>query len=190
MSSTKTNTRTPIASNAAADTAIAPQEPRQHDVSQTATASLLAAVAAELTVTDRLAASGALFNIEPDRRMDNGPIMSGSIRDQQGVSIPVALFREVAESGEIYASLALGGKDRTRYYGRLFHSQTEAGNGPAYSGYIVVLPVTAPDQHSPEDWDKAHRLQVCGWRRRSADGSARISLQIAPRFVDTAELAF
>lgn len=194
MSSTNSNTRAAKKLKGTPPDTTLPTTPddgvKADEKSEAAAASILATASSELEVTTRLRATGALFNIERDQRKETGPIMSGSIRDDRGITIPVSLFPEVAESAEIYASLALGGKDRTRYYGKLFHSQIEAGNGPAYSGYIVVLPVTSKDQYSAEQWDKAERLQICGWRRRSADGKARISLQIAPRFVDSAELAF
>lgn len=158
----------------------------------------------ELEIADTLHAHGALFNILPERiaemknkaveaganpdELPNFPVMSGSIQDEAGHSIPVSVFREAAkETGELYASLSLGGRGCTKYYGKLFRQKGEGG-GPDYSGFIVVLPVTEPDQHSDEDWEAAKRLQVCGWKRRSANGQARISLSIAPRVVQDYEL--
>jgi len=159
--------------------------------------------APDLVITEHLHASGAVFKIHPDRiedmknrALDNGaevdslpnfPVMSGNIFDEAGMGISVSVFLEAAkETGEVYASLSLGGKDRTKYYGKLFSQSQD--NGPDYSGFIVVLPVDQPDQYSEEAWDKAPKLQVCGWRRRNANGQPRISLSIAPRVVAEGEL--
>jgi hypothetical protein len=169
----------------------APRAVRRSNAAAAASAAVAAAASLELAITQSLHASGALFNIEPERRKDNGPIMSGTLRADSGVAVPVSLFREQAEdTGLIYASLAIGGKAKTKFYGKLFHTENEPGSGPMYSGFIVVLPVDRPEQHSAEAWANAPGLQVCGWRRRSADGKARISLSIAPRSVDQKELAF
>lgn len=160
--------------------------------------------ARELEIVDTLHANGAVFNINPERiaemknkavegganpdELPNFPVMSGSIQDEAGNSIPVSVFREVAkETGEVYASLSLGGKGCRKFYGKLFRSKGEGG--PDYSGFIVVLPVTEADQYNEDEWEAAKRLQVCGWKRRSANGQARISLAIAPRVVQDNELA-
>lgn len=155
----------------------------------------------ELTITPTLFANGALFPIDPERiaemknkaieagadadDLPNFPRMSGNIQDESGTSIPVSFFVEHAETGVVYASLSLGGKERTKYYGKLFRT-TEGG--PDYSGFIVCLPVDKKDQYTEQQWEEAPRLQVCGWRRRSANGQARISLAIAPRVVGDSEL--
>jgi hypothetical protein len=159
----------------------------------------------ELTITRELFASGAVFNIKPERiaqmknkaveqganpdELPNFPVMSGSIQDEAGSSIPVSVFIEAAqETGEVYASLSLGGKGKTKHYGKLFQAKEGENGGPQYSGFIIVLPVTEADQYTEEEWADAPRLQVTGWRRRSANGQPRINLNVAPRVVADNEL--
>lgn len=157
----------------------------------------------ELAIVPTLFANGALFPIDAERLAEmknkaleggadpddlpNFPRMSGGIQDEHGNGIPVSMFVEHAqETGVVYASITLGGKERTKFYGKLFRSTTEGG--PDYSGFIVCLPVDQKDQYSEQEWEQAPRLQVCGWRRRSANGQPRISLAIAPRMVADDEL--
>lgn len=177
----------------------------RNNAAAAAAEAVAAAATLQLALSPLTHGSGALFNIEPQRieemrqklvaggadpqELPRLPVMSGTIQDGAGVAIPVSVFREVAqESGEVYASLALGGKDRTHYYGKLFRAKDD--NGPHYSGFIVVLPVNKGEEHAEAQWAAAPRLQVCGWRRRSANGNARISLSIAPRVVAENELSF
>jgi len=177
---------------------------RKTRAAATAAQALAAAAARQLELTTSTHGSGALFNIEASRIADmraklqeqgveeedmpNLPIMNGTIQNKDGVSIPVSVFREAAkETGEVYASLSLGGKGKTHYYGKLFRSKDD--NGPHYSGFILVLPVNKGDEFTEDQWADAPRLQVCGWKRRSANGMARISLAIAPKLVADSELA-
>lgn len=144
---------------------------------------------ADLVITAETHATGALFNIGEDRRVENGPIMQGSIRGDGGLSSPVSMFLEAAkQTGEIYATLSIGSKDRVHYFGRLFRGTSAAA--PTYSGYVHVLAVQTKQQYTDEQWQAAPKLQVCGWRRRSANGDARIQLTIAPKIVHEGELAF
>lgn len=142
----------------------------------------------QLVLTPALRGDGALFNVPTEDRTESGPLMRGQIRDADGRSISVSMFRETSEAGVVYASLALGSENQTHWYGKLF--RTDTAEGPHYSGYLSVLPVDKADQYTPEQWELAPRLQVCGWRRRSAGGDARIALAIAPKLVAADELAF
>ena len=151
-------------------------------------AAAVAAAAAELGLTPTLHATGALFNI--DERTDNGPLMSGSFSDEHGKTIPVSAFLEtVEETSAQYLSLSLGSKGKTHFYGKLFRNGAKGGS-PDYSGFLIVLGCDQADQHDADAWEQAPRLQVCGWRRRSASGKARIALTVAPKVVADDELSF
>ena len=141
--------------------------------------------------------TAVLFPVSDDRRTENGPLFSGSIK-LEDTQIPLAAFLKDAESGESqFLDLAVGARGQQHFSGRLFRS-TEKKNAksPDYTGYLIVLPMT-PDvrnEYTKEEWEAAPRLKVYGRRMRNADNSPRISLDIAPPKSDAPvgdnELAF
>ncbi|CAJ0807128.1 hypothetical protein [Ralstonia thomasii] len=141
--------------------------------------------------------TGVLFPVSDDRRSDNGPLFSGSIK-LEDTQIPLAAFLKDAENGESqFLDLAVGARGQQHFSGRLFrNTEKKNANSPDYSGYLVVLPMT-PDvrnEYTTEEWDAAPRLKVFGRRMRNADNSPRISLDIVPPKSDAPvgddELAF
>lgn len=143
-----------------------------------------------IVLPSELVTTGALFNIKTEDRIENGPIMSGSI-EVQDETMPVSGFHQIAESGLVYLGLSFGAENNTHYFGKLFRNENKRSvNAPDYTGYIALLPCTEKNQYTNEEWDNAPQLRVSGWRKRSADGTARIALSIAPSEVKEDELAF
>ena len=143
----------------------------------------------ELQVT-----TGALFNNNPG---DSGepdaskPIMSGSITVNENRRVSMSIWRKVAPSGLIYCDVSIGDEGRSRYYGRMFTTgASERPAAPHYNGYVKLLPVERSDQYTVEEWDAAPTMSLTGWRRRSADGSARIHVVLSLPEVADNELLF
>ena len=142
-----------------------------------------------LMISEKLKTTGALFNIVAEERIENGPIMSGSI-DIGNDKMPMSGFKAVAESGLEYLALSLGGAENTHYYGKLFRNEKLNNFSPDYTGFITVLPCVMAKEHSDEVWENAPVLRITAKRVRNADGGARIALTIAPAKVDAEELEF
>lgn len=145
-----------------------------------------------ITISERLTAGGALFNIAAEDRIENGPIMSGSIEVSKGLNIPVSAFKKLSENNLEYLSLSLGGEGKTHYYGKLFRKGADAKvNAPDYSGFISVLPCAGSgDEYSQDDWDNAPQLRIVANRERSLAGQAYIGMKITPKVVDANEVNF
>lgn len=144
------------------------------------------------TLTDRSKAQGALFNIaEPT---ENGPLMSGSLDLGGGKRVPLCGFlKQAKESDMQYLGLSLGEENGVHYYGKLFRQDGEkkGHNAPDYTGFLTVLAVEpGADPHTNDEWDNAPTLKVCGWRRRNAEGGARIALVVSSNIVDQNETAY
>ena len=147
-------------------------------------------------------AKGALFNVAPEDRKENGPIMTGSIEIGSEKFHISGFTRTASSTGELYLSVALSARlpdgytesdreNQLRYYGKLFRqSEKRSEASPDYTGFITVLPCTTPNQYTNDEWDAAPNLQVWAWRKRNADGTSRISLSIAPREVAAEEVNF
>lgn len=147
-------------------------------------------------------AKGALFNVEKSDIKENGPIMTGSIEIAEQKIMLSGFLRTSSTTGTNYLSLALSAplpegytdadkESQLRYYGKLFRQvEKRSMTSPDYTGFISVLPCTSQNQYTNEEWDDAATLQVWGWRKRSADGTSRISLSIAPREVADEEVNF
>lgn len=147
-------------------------------------------------------AKGALFNVEKNDIKENGPVMTGSIEVAEQKILLSGFLRTASTNGTNYLSLALSAplpegyseadKDtQLRYYGKLFRqAEKRTMASPDYTGFISVLPCTSQNQYTNEEWDDAPTLQVWGWRKRNADGTSRISLNIAPREVADDEVNF
>lgn len=135
---------------------------------------------------------GALFVARPNpERKEGAPQMTGTIRiDGSGLRVPFAGFVTTAkETGELYLRLSVGVKDGPRYYGRLFNTHTDGTSGADYFGYLALLPVTAQNQYTKEEWDAAPTLRLRGLRRRNAtSNTARIQIFGAPIKVGAHEL--
>lgn len=141
------------------------------------------------TMTERTTATAVLFDIK--ERVDNGPLMSGSV-EVDGVKVSLSAFLEQAKSSNVnYLNLSIGDKDQARYSGKLFRNkQKNSANAPDYSGFITVLRVDQPKQYTGEEWDNAPQLKIVGWRRRSTDGTGRIQMNIMPAEVKDGDIAF
>lgn len=145
----------------------------------------------QFALTERTIATGALFKIEDDRRTANGPLMSGSVTiDRQDV--PLSAFLKRAEKSDLeYLSLSLGEEGGIHYYGKLFRvDEPKGANAPHYTGFMTILQCDENTQHTNEDWENAPTLKVCGWRKRNANGTARIHLTLSSRVVDADEIGF
>ncbi len=134
-------------------------------------------------------ADGALFNV--DQPSDNGPAMSGTVELEGSVKVPLSGFVKTSGAGTRYMSLSFGSENGVHYYGKLFRQENKRyASGPDYTGFVTLLACEHADQYSAGEWDDAPQLQVCGWRKRNADGSARIALQISSPRVRSEEVAF
>lgn len=124
---------------------------------------------------------GALFQIDPAKRSDRGPLMSGNLAVGQA-KVPLSAFFDVSqETGTEYLNLSLGGEGGVHYYGRLFRTaQKKSERSPDYSGYFHVLAVRPGDEIAAEEWEQSPKLKVYGRRVRNADNSVRIALDVAP----------
>jgi hypothetical protein len=145
----------------------------------------------EFALTERTLATGALFKIDDEKRSSNGPLMSGSLQID-GQDIPLSAFLKVGKESETeYLSLSLGQEGGIHYYGKLFRVENPKGaNAPHYTGFMTVLACSDANNYSNEDWDEAPTLKVCGWRKRSANGTGRIHLTVSSTIVDADELGF
>jgi hypothetical protein len=140
-------------------------------------------------LSDKLMSSAVLFIVE-DRKPD-GPVYSGSI-EANSVKVPMSGFlKQAQESGKDYLNLTIGDKDQAHYYGVLFKNRRVQDNlNQTYSGNIKLLRVEPGAKFTPEEWDKAPTLKLSGLRVRSANGSARINLSVAPSLVEDDEMPF
>ncbi len=129
---------------------------------------------------------GALFNIAEKR--PDGPVMSGLVT-LEGQRVGLSAFLKSPDGKKQYLSLSMGEEGSVHYYGKLFRVDGKFNDtSPDYSGYMKTLPCDGETDYSGEQWDAAPQVQVFGWKRRSADGTARIALSASPRTVDDAEL--
>ena len=135
-------------------------------------------------------AHGALFSVDDPK--ESGPLMSGSL-EIGSQKVPLSGFLKAAkDTGLRYLSLSLGEQDGVHYHGKLFRQVEEKryATAPDYAGFVTVLASTGAGQHTDEEWNAAPILQMRGWRKRNADGRARIAVTIAPTAVANDELPF
>ncbi|MEM5371037.1 hypothetical protein V4C53_34065 [Paraburkholderia azotifigens] len=143
-----------------------------------------------LTETTRTTA--ALFPVDADHARANGPMFTGSIK-LEGVSVPLSAFLKEARNGSDtqFLDLSVGAKGQVHFSGRLFRSETKkTEKSPDYTGYLTVLPLRpgVENEYTEDDWKAAPRLTVFGRRKRNADNSVRIALDVVPQR-STAEIS-
>jgi len=116
--------------------------------------------------------NGALFTVAADRKVANGPLMTGLINLTEKDSVEMAAFIKTGkESGKEYLSLKIqtGKGDTAPLYGRLF--RTEAKKSDKAADYFGAIDLGAGD-NAPE-------LRIAGWKRTSKDGKTQfVSLLI------------
>lgn len=142
--------------------------------------------------TPETVANGVLFNITAEKRTHNGPIMSGSV-EVDNVQIPVSGFLKIAqESGKEYLALSIGQENGVHYYGKLFRAEGKKKfqTAPDYNGFITLLPCSEAQQYTNEEWDAAPTLKITAYRRRNANSTARIAMNIMPLSVKASDLNF
>lgn len=124
-------------------------------------------------LTDTTQAQGALFSVNENDRVPNGPLMTGNV-EHNSIKIGLSAFLKMsAETGTEYLNLKIGDprKNDPVFYGRLFrNSDKRKEKSPDYTGYIELT----AEKDGPT-------LRVSGWKKLSRDKSRQyISLDIAP----------
>jgi hypothetical protein len=112
----------------------------------------------------------ALFNNTPEDRDDDKvhPVMRG-VLETTAFKLDVGAFLETAKNGAEYLSLAIGGADQEKLYGRFFRDPKEGKEGHYY-GYIERSVETGVDDEGQKIYEKLWTLGIDAGRRESDKG--------------------
>lgn len=117
---------------------------------------------------------GTLFNIAPDKRRTNGPVMEGDfqITGENGKIKGAAWTKESRDDPNVkYLSLQIELSRDLKYYGAIF--ATKEKRSDASPDYYGTLNLTK-DKNGPE-------LRIAGWKRKGKEtGVVFISVLIEP----------